>query len=198
MRRLGLLLLLLCGCGTETTFMLVCPAGSSFDYPAGDHVASTACADPHPIRWPALPLSVEILFDTSDYDGSAMEAVSFWNDSLGRKAFTYATGSDISDVQFATGDATSGHLGRTHHTVEPSGRLTAQVFLDQPGDPCEVARVLEHEIGHVLGLAHDPDLDTSIMRSYIDNGVSAETDCYEHIFLVTPADRDAILGVYGR
>lgn len=180
--------------------MQVCPDpdGVHFRYPVGDAVASTACGTPTPITWPALPLTVTYALDDGAYDQSLAAALAYWNSELGFTAFVAAPAGDLSaDVQVISGSATDPGLGAAYHVVV-AGQLTAVIELRAPGDVSEVYRVFSHELGHVLGLAHDPG-ETSIMHGVLDFGfdqLDPTTDPVERIWIVTDADQTALRRQY--
>lgn len=197
MVRAASLALLLVACSSDPTFMKVCPSGDQFIYPVGNATASTACAQPVEITWPTLPLLVSIDLEP-DYVASAEEAIDFWNDELDATALELTAGS--SDVEVIHGSAADPGMGAAYHNTT-DGALRATVELRQPGDVHEVYRVISHELGHVLGLAHD-QARASIMVGTLDVGLVRDVDFSEdsfdfQLFLVTDADCSAIRKKYG-
>lgn len=153
--------------------------------------ANEATFKPEGPRWQHAPLTVESLLDDA-YLPSVKAAITFWNRELGMPVLVLISPApgEVADVLIGTGSAGAGHLGVTW--FHSSGRvLTATIELRQPGDVCQVARVLEHELGHVLGLAHDAAAP-SIMARYVDG------DCFDIPYLVTDRDLQALEGHYRR
>jgi hypothetical protein len=95
-----------------------------------------------------------------DYDESFREAIKLWNADC--KIFEFVD--QDADVLIKSDDGTP--CGK----FDPDGRIVekdeaagtwycgsrAEILIARPGDIREAYRIATHELGHVLGLAHDP------------------------------------------
>lgn len=186
------LLFLLSGCEDDPTMMEVCPSGNTFIYPQGyDSVA--ACAGPTTqINWPGIPLKVRIDPSVSStYGESIDEAISFWNKEV--TTLFVKVSSPPYDVLITDGVARDGELGATYHTIV-DGRLTATVELRRPGDITTAFYITAHELGHVMGLAHDR-APASVMYGFLEYSVESDKGPFRTM-LVDGPDCAAILKKY--
>lgn len=149
--------------------------------------AVNKCDRPSPIEWPALSPSNPLVV-TSDRATAlyAMRAVNVWNEWLGFRALVYnaeITDRDA-DIEIVYGGPAQGKFkgaaGATgFHRLY--GKQAAMIVILSPGlfNPS----VYLHEIGHALGLEHDPDNIRSIMYPNVGGMFAPELESQ---------DRDAI------
>lgn len=150
---------------------------------------------------------------TDDELGALRYAVHTTNDRLGFEVFRIgaeggrppcdatiefdaAVWSPTSTDPDATACGHEGGLTSFEHIVRDDGsqlETAAQVLVCNPGTAEIRQLVLQHELGHVLGLAHDPDDDTSIMRP-----VQHETPDGEFPPHITDSDRALLRARFGR
>lgn len=155
------------GCTTapDAGWMPVC------EDPSGFGRITLDCEDPDAdqdgIVWPATPLTVGVVvaegsaMDPEDAQDAVEAAFSYWEwrrPILGRFDTFEITedraGSDVIVIVNALG-APSDVLGDTRFLRYYSGDLRAEVRTFNTYSRAQLECVLAHELGHVLGLAHD-------------------------------------------
>lgn len=148
--------------------------------------------DPHPectqkVQWPKdrIPLHYRIDFeeDHADYVESVEAAVKLWNREIG-EVFVPANGG-LADIVIIWGPVEAGVDigGSTTHMADENGLATgALVTLNAASDLHAVYRYAAHELGHVLGLAHD-EAPRSIM-------FPTQPDVTTEMTFVLPSDYD--------
>lgn len=168
----------------EPGLLKVCWAGGSADYSAN-------CADPEELAWDAqrMPLHVG-----SVEDGSVSAAIDLVNEQVGCEVLVLDTqaGSEADvivtlDAVIEAGRDEAG--GATSHALNPEVGLQAYVDVMAVGDPHLRMRVLVHEFGHVLGLAHD-DYERSIMFPTQINSPDLQFTMFSQ------SDRQLLRGLY--
>lgn len=109
------------------------------------------------IRWPRMPLRVR-----SPHEERVRPAVAWWNEQLGFEAFTFAPGFDVFVEADTTAPPDVNYTGGRALHVKINGSLAA--FVRTWGvHPENRQTVIRHELGHVLGLAHDEEDPGSLM-----------------------------------
>lgn len=130
----------------DNGFMDVCLEGAAYDY------QNLTCEDPQPLIWPCVPLSILVRTEIKDaYQHPLMDAALSWNDATNLDLFCFECKAQF-DVIVALGGGQG--IARTRHGLWP-GRLIAVVEVGAGLNANDALRVLAHELGHVLDLAHD-------------------------------------------
>ena len=125
--------------------------------------------------WATTPVTVEWTQVNPDFDGSLSQALAAWNYAAGCQVLARAHDATTANVSVQGYDGTA--CGREQllpsnanaGTVRCTAEL-AEVRLKVASDIRSVFVIVEHELGHVLGLAHDrsalmmasPDLDAEV------------------------------------
>jgi len=181
---------------SENTFMRVCPVDLDgdpatppiYDYPIGYTEASTVCANPVEITWPMIPISVWTIDTTlTPY---VTDSVDWWNDALDEQFLEITASEGNATVLWSPGGQ---HVGEAWHQLDADGTLYAWVSIHYVGDAQSIRSVIKHELGHVLGLAHD-GWDASIMHGQLDLDLMSSPE--PAIEMVTDADRTALRAKY--
>lgn len=155
----------------EPGLMSVCwqPDGqSNFD--------TRTCAAPQEIKWPRsnIPLSVS---GGDDPDEELRKSVDFVNSQVGCSVMKISNNNplraDVSvmfdtPVETGTGDV----QGSTTFRRDAVGRVKAFISIAAESQSPELLlKVVVHELGHAIGLAHDPENLLSIMRPVQTSGL---------------------------
>lgn len=168
----------------EAGLLRVCWEGGSANY-------SGQCSGAAALRWERsrMPLTV-----ASVEDGSLSAAIDLVNDQIGCEVLRLDTqaGSEADvvvslDSVIEVGRDREG--GATHHALNDEVGMQAYVDVMAVGDPHMKMRVLVHEFGHVLGLAHD-HYERSIMFPTQVNSEDLQFTMFSQ------SDRELLRGLY--
>lgn len=192
-----------CGGTTDNGFLLGCLADTTVAQPVDYKDPGQPCKTniafdwqgPQEIKWARrhFPLALEIHKELGAYTDSVKEAVAAWNRELDGWAFQVVPykGNWIGRegvVVFSLGSASGDAIGQTLHWGSAStGVEKAEASLIQPGDLYQAYRAAFHELGHVLGLAHD---DTGVMAPQLS---ACDGTCF---FIPRQGDIDRLNAAY--
>lgn len=152
------------------------PTGWSVCYEADGTVDNYdgECSAPALVKW-NLPATVYIPPDYPERN-RVLQAMGVWNDHMGTAVFKESTGPAANVVITMAPLSIWGFAGLAEHTRKNGITVfTVTVFQGYFGR----ADVITHELGHTLGLAHDPGNKRSIMYpsgNWVVPGVT-KADC---------------------
>lgn len=123
-------------------------------------VAEAACAQPEPLVWDHLPLTVALVPGDEEYSDELGEVLSLWNSQVG-PLFIQTSEPALADITVdwyaAFNTSTDPVLGRSGgycvHSRE-GGRLRADMVVRPAGDIRTEYQRGVHEMGHCMGLGH--------------------------------------------
>jgi hypothetical protein len=165
-----------------------------------DHAQYDNCTEPtQQLKWPksAFPLRIAVLPVNNKPTTEGVSAVhgvaSDWNHQLGFAAFdTEVAPAQDADVFVFWGteyDASNQEGGDVSHQIRRN-RLQASVHITDLATNRLTYRVLFHEFGHVLGLAHDPFESSPMFTRTMDDSDAMR------FMLVTDSDRKLLRRLY--
>jgi hypothetical protein len=149
-----------------------------------------------PLHWAPehIPLKVFLSTNLSEWDKEVQEACEWWNKQTKTNLFIYR--GMIPELWLpkrpgfititSRGNTKGGGHTRLRYNKESGEIGYAPVYLDNETIQIIRKRVVAHELGHVLGLAHDENLSESVMvkKAYIGD------------FIVTKADIELLQQTY--
>jgi hypothetical protein len=161
-------------------------ADGEFLPPSDNPPHKPKCDNPEPIKWRDGKVRVAILSLGADWHKELVRnAMAQWNLWLGWEMFVETTYAH--DVLIVYGGDGGWKLGLIDLRKE-EGRIGGVIFLFDMPDAL-VYKVILHEMGHVLGLAHDVEDPRGFLMS---PGAST------HGEMVAPEDVRALRRLYGR
>lgn len=195
---------------TEGESLEVCWVNGSARYVEGSERDHGACEGAEELVWPqeqvpftlaSLTSEGQPLAEDSDEVRALTHAVTDLNRQLGFELYRMGTGLDSTDATVRFGGALEGGgdsppPGYVQHTRVGNNILRGHVWIrsDVVADMRLLHLVLEHELLHLAGLAHD-DFTLSIMYPIARDDWQLEAMSTAH---VTDVDRSNLRGLYMR
>jgi len=173
----------------EATFMDVCWVNGAAHYPETPKDKASCPGGTEQLSWAKRSITIYWAMpkDFDVYLDSHKEAMKWWNKQLGWKQFVSVSDDANPDVRIIHGSVSGKGAMSTSHT-RSNGVMRATITVKQPGNIRQWMLEEQHELGHVLGLAHDR---RGIMSPSLD-----ETEDQMKVWLLHDKDRDAIRDLY--
>lgn len=115
-----------------------------------------------------FPLTVHALNGSAEQQKALRAALEYWNAQIGKPVFRWGTkGKNVIPVSFQKIEILPGKqiAGFGPSSVDVAGHMVyALVLIDNTLPEKVLPTVVIHELGHVLGLAHDEDNELSMMH----------------------------------
>ena len=159
-------------------------------------IFGVGCAAPQPaymartdagaaLHWATMPVKVKVMVADPAWSDAVAAGINAWNDALGFEAFISVQNATEAVAGVLAGDCDDdpGSLASTTRTarVADGVMLVALVCLpEEPFDAQKRRNIAEHELGHLLGLAHDLNPD-SIMYAYAEGASARRTIHAGHV-----------------
>lgn len=172
----------------EAVFMDVCWGAGVAHYPETPETKEACPGGVEKLSWPQKTITVYWGMDINfgDYIESHVMAMEWWNKHLGWNQFVPGEIAEDSDVVIIQGGASESGAMSTSHSRTGS-RITATITVKKPGNIREWMLQEQHELGHVLGLAHDR---SGIMKRNLSEGEKMK------VWHLHDKDRDAIRSLH--
>lgn len=172
----------------EATFMDVCWVGGTAHYPDTPEAKEACPGGTQQLAWAKRTITVkwDLGPEFNVFKESHELAMKWWNKQLGWDQFVTPDDNIIPDVRVVHGSVSGTGAMSTSHTTD-GDTIAATITVKRPGNIREWMLEEQHELGHVLGLAHDR---SGIMKKSLDEGEDMK------VWLLHDKDRDAIRALY--
>lgn len=117
----------------------------------------TECDDKRPVQWNHFPLKVKSIGSVEQ----TLSVIDFWNMSLGKEVFSYSVNEYTADIGILRLPQLNRNLNGMidYYVIEGEPFCLVSMYIDSE-------ETMAHELGHCLGLSHDPQSERSIMFPY--------------------------------
>lgn len=159
------------------------PTGWSVCYEADGNVDNYEgnCSAPSLVQW-SLPVEVYVP-DSYPSPLRMAQGLAVWDEWLGREVFRVVKSPEGADVLVTDGGPAVFAAGMATH-MRVAGKVTFTLSMYQPY--YDRPEIIAHELGHVLGLAHDDGNKRSIMYPgmewYLPELTDADCDYLEAMY----------------
>lgn len=119
--------------------------------------------------WPRESTPFDVYFSNDIVTSSALFwalgwAKSFWNDETGLVLFTTGGTPTGQKIVISAGEGVCNGFGKTELEESDGFIVSARIYVDLEATKQmhirELNRAMAHELGHVLGLEHDPNVES--------------------------------------
>lgn len=117
-----------------------------------------ACENPETIEWDHSPV---VVTSEPDLSGLVVASVDAWNEQLGFELFRWDRLNPDADVIVTRGGPHALYRGLAQHSKNADGSLHCSILIFD--DAVYSMDTMIHELGHAVGLEHDPKNRRSVM-----------------------------------